>query len=66
MIRNAVFFAIVLGSAATALAAVAPTAHDIDVIGANVSVIQKNEVFPILGPIVVESCAVEDCSDLPG
>lgn len=66
MFRNAIFLAIVLGSAATALAAVAPTAHDIDVIGGNVTVIQKNEVFPILGPIVVENCAVEDCSDVPG
>ncbi len=31
--------------------------------GSNVTVIQKNQAFPVLGPIVVEACQYEDCSE---
>jgi hypothetical protein len=31
---------------------------------ANVTVIEKNSPFPVLGPIVVEECVRDDCSDL--
>jgi hypothetical protein len=27
-------------------------------------VIEKNQAFPVFGPIVVEDCAAEDCSEL--
>jgi hypothetical protein len=61
MIRYSLFLAIVVGSAATALAAIAPSAT---VATRNVTVIEKNQDFPVYGPIVVEACAVEDCSDV--
>jgi hypothetical protein len=63
MIRYTLFAMAIIGTAATAIAAVAPeqTALQQD---QNVTVIEKNDVFPILGPITVEECAVEDCSDV--
>ena len=63
MIRYTLFIAAVLGTAATALAAVqaAPDAPRIST--ARMTVIEKNDLFPLLGPIVVEECAVEDCSE---
>ena len=64
MIRYTLFIAAVLGTAATALAAVhaAPDAQQIS--AARMTVIEKNDLFPVLGPIIVEECAVEDCSDV--
>ncbi len=62
MIRFAVAAIAVLGivSAASALnAQTAPT----PAAEANVTVIAKNSPFPVLGPLVFEECAVEDCSD---
>lgn len=29
----------------------------------NVTVIEKNQAYPVLGPIVVEACQIEDCSE---
>ena len=64
MIRYTLFVCTVLGSAATAIAAIAPN-HDLAPANRlNVTVIQKNQEFPVYGPIVVEQCAVEDCSDV--
>lgn len=64
MIRYTLFVLAVLGSAATAIAAIAPD-HDLTPANAkNVTVINKNQAFPVYGPIVVEQCAVEDCSDV--
>jgi hypothetical protein len=64
MIRYTLFVFTVLGSAATAIAAIAPN-HDLTPANRlNVTVIQKNQEFPVYGPIVVEQCAVEDCSDV--
>ncbi len=31
---------------------------------AHETVIEKNSPFPVLGPIVVEQCALEDCSEV--
>ena len=62
MIRYTLFILTVLGSAATAIAAIAPS-HDM-VPSKNVTVIDKNQAFPVYGPIIVEQCAVEDCSDV--
>jgi len=31
--------------------------------GSNVTVMQKNQAFPVLGPIIVEACLNEDCSE---
>jgi hypothetical protein len=64
MIRYTFFVLTVLGSAATAIAAIAP-ASDIPAANAkNVTVIHMNQAFPVYGPIVVEQCAVENCSDV--
>jgi hypothetical protein len=66
MIRYTLFTLAVIGTAATAFAAVAPKApeHPAQLQRQNVTVIEKNDVFPIVGPITVEECAVEDCSDI--
>ena len=63
MIRYTLFVLTVLGSAATAIAAIAPS-HEMIPANGNFTVIEKNQAFPVYGPIVVEQCAVEDCSDV--
>lgn len=63
MIRYSLFALAIIGTAATAIAAVAPEKSAPEK-GQNVTVIEKNDVFPIIGPITVEECAVEDCSDV--
>jgi hypothetical protein len=63
MIRYTLFVLTVLGSAATAIAAIAPN-HVMPMAGSkNVTIIEMNQAFPVYGPIVVEQCAVENCSD---
>lgn len=62
MVRYTLFVLAVIGSAATALAAIAPSAP---INTANVTVIEKNQFWPISGELVIEQCAVEDCSDTP-
>lgn len=32
--------------------------------GANVTVIEKNQAFPVIGPLVVVPCQTEDCSEV--
>jgi hypothetical protein len=64
MIRYSLFVIAVVASAATALAAISP-APDASVSNANVTVIEKNQFWPMEGKLVVEKCAVEDCSDTP-
>ena len=64
MIRYAFFVLTVMATAATAIAAVHPTGFEPAQAMGNVTVIEKNSPFPVLGPIIVEECAVEDCSDV--
>lgn len=64
MIRYTLFVLAVVGSAATAVASINPQA-DIHVSRNNVTVIEKNEIWPLEGELVVEKCALEDCSDTP-
>jgi hypothetical protein len=62
MIRYTLFVAAVLGSAGYAIAAIAPgeaTALN----PKTTTVIEKNLAFPVLGELVFEECAVEDCSE---
>jgi hypothetical protein len=61
MTRYALFLALVIGSAATAIAAISPVPQQQS---RNITVIEKNQDFPVYGPIVVEPCAKEDCSDV--
>jgi hypothetical protein len=64
MIRYSLFVLTILGSAATAIAAITP-ASDMPAANAkNVTVIHMNQAFPVYGPIIVEQCAVENCSDV--
>ena len=61
MIRYSLFALTVLATAATAIAAVAPSRADLS---GNLTVIEKNQAFPVYGRIVTEDCAREDCSDV--
>ncbi|MFN0192538.1 MAG: hypothetical protein ACKVP5_11285 [Aestuariivirga sp.] len=63
MLRYSLFIAAVLGSAATAIAAIAPVTDEITS-AKNVTIIEKNQAFPVFGPIIVEQCATEDCSEV--
>jgi hypothetical protein len=63
MTRYTLFVLIVLGSAASAIAAIAPQHQTgFDVEARNVTVMHKNQAFPLVGPLVVEECLNEDCS----
>ncbi|MGQ0485967.1 MAG: hypothetical protein ACT4SY_11530 [Hyphomicrobiales bacterium] len=64
MIRYSLFVLTVIATAASAIAAIAPIHEDIDLSARNVTVIEKNQAFPVYGPIVVEDCANEDCSEV--
>ena len=64
MIRYTLFVLAVFGSAATAIAAIAPSHDLIPANTKNVTVIEKNQAFPVYGPLVVEQCVMEDCSDV--
>ncbi len=64
MKRYTLFVLIVMGSAATAIAAIAPEHRTaIDPRAANLTVIEKNQAWPLVGPLTVEECQTEDCSD---
>ena len=63
MVRYTLFILAVAGSAVTAWASIGPvriaaTTH-------NITVIEKNQFWPIGGKLIVEKCEVEDCSDTP-
>ncbi len=64
MVRYTFIALTIIATAATAIAAVQPAATGIVQATANVTVVQKNSPFPVIGPITVEECAVEDCSDV--
>jgi hypothetical protein len=48
---------------ATAITAIAAGPTEMSANAHNVTVVEKNQAFPVYGPITVETCAVEDCSD---
>lgn len=64
MVRYTLFVLAIVGSAATALASIS-TAPELNANPHNVTVIEKNQFWPMEGSLVVEKCAVEDCSDTP-
>ena len=67
MIRYAFALTLALGTIAGVAAAVEASAARSDQLihqASNVTIVEKNSPFPVLGPIVVEECAVEDCSDV--
>jgi hypothetical protein len=61
MIRYTLLVLAVAGSAATAIASIAPKANVSR--PANITVVAKNQAFPQFGPLELEECAVEDCSE---
>ena len=64
MIRYTFFVLAVITSAVSAIAAINPA--DVTAMPQkNVTVISKNQAWPVVEPLVVEKCAVEDCSDTP-
>ena len=62
MIRYTFLALAAIGTAAAAIAAGQPARPA--VAEANVTIVYKNDVFPVLGPVTVEACAVEDCSEV--
>ena len=64
MIRYTLFVFTIIATTASAIAAITPAHVPAPVSITNMTVIQKNDVFPVFGPLVVEQCAVEDCSDV--
>ncbi len=64
MVRYTLFVLTVIASAATAVASINPT-HIVLAQSKNVTVIEKNQFWPVEGELKVEQCAVEDCSDTP-
>lgn len=65
MARYSLFVFIIAASAATAIAAIAPD-RTLESLGTNVTVIEKNQAFPLVGPLIVEECITEDCSATRG
>lgn len=65
MIKYSIFGLALAFMAAAAIAAVVPSGEDFRVIARHFNVIEKNTATPHYGPLVVERCAVEDCSDTP-
>lgn len=63
MIRYLTFVSIVVFGAASALAAMAPR-HYVAANPSNVTVVVKNQAFPVYAPIILEPCKAEDCSDV--
>jgi hypothetical protein len=63
MFRYAIFITVLAGSVASAIAAL-PPAQTAEPLGSNVTVIEKNQAFPFIGPLEVEECLTEDCSEL--
>ena len=61
MIRYTLFVLAVVGSAATAIASIAPAERVSN--PSTITVISKNQAFPVLGAIEVDECQIEDCSE---
>ncbi len=64
MFRYTLFVLAVAGSAATAVAAIAPgTSTAIN--PKNVTIIEKTQSWHVVNELTVQTCAMEDCSDTP-
>ena len=52
-----------LFTAASAWAAVSPTERTaIEPAASNMTVVEKNQAFPLVGPFIVEECLNDDCT----
>ena len=69
MIRYAFALTLALGTVAGIAAAVEASsakALQATAFTANQTIVEKNSPFPVIGPLVVQECAVEDCSEAQG
>ena len=65
MKRTTLYMLIALASAASALASVSPKeATMIAPDPAHETVIEKNQAFPLVGPLTVEECLNTDCTQV--
>ncbi|PZF78355.1 hypothetical protein DK847_00590 [Aestuariivirga litoralis] len=65
MKRTTLYMLIALATAASALASVSPKeATSIEPASRNETVIEKNQAFPLVGPLTVQECLNEDCTQL--
>ena len=63
MKRYSALLLIALFSAASAWAAVSPTERTaIEPAASNMTVVEKNQAFPLVGPFIVEECLNDDCT----
>ncbi len=63
MKRTSIYLLIALATAASAFAAVSPKERTaFEPAPANETVIEKNQAFPLVGPLIVEECLNEDCT----
>ena len=63
MKRTTLYLLIALASAASALASVSPKdATEIAPTPGHETVIEKNQAFPLVGPLTVQECLNEDCT----
>jgi hypothetical protein len=61
MIRYALFVAVVVGSAATAVASIAPGTAT----GVNVTVVEKNQYWQAVDSVTVHNCPTNSCEVAP-
>jgi len=65
MKRTTLYLLIALATAASALASVSPhEATGTAPVTAHETVIEKNQAFPLMGPLTVEECLNEDCTQI--
>lgn len=64
MFRYSLFVIAVIGSAASAVAAMG-TSTATGSNPNNITVIEKNQTWLVLNELTIQECAVEDCSDTP-
>ena len=64
MIRYAFALTIAFGAVAGVAAAVEASAAKSLYASTNQTAVEKNSPFPVIGPLVVEECVKDDCSDL--
>lgn len=63
MKRTTLYLLIALASTASAVAAVSPRERtELLPVSANETVIEKNQAFPLIGPLSVEECLNPDCT----
>ncbi|PZF78354.1 hypothetical protein DK847_00585 [Aestuariivirga litoralis] len=65
MIRYAIILIAAMGTVAGAAAMQNAPAAAQSAPLTNQTVIEKNSPFPVLGPLVVTECRLDDCSDVP-